>query len=81
MRNKFLWPFLSLHPSWAFIIGPEGGGSSFNKFDSTLCQDGLMSTNCSFGKILGKFNSNKEFCPSPDVQLFGWVEGVVVGIL
>lgn len=58
-----------------------GGGSSFNKFDSTLCQDGLMSTNCSFGKILGKFNSNKEFCPSPDVQLFGWVEGVVVGIL
>lgn len=30
---------------------------------------------------MGKIYSNEEFCPSPDVQLFGWVEGVVVGIL
>lgn len=40
------------------------------------CQETVV-----FGKTLGKFYSNKEFWPSSDVQLFGWVEGVVVGIL
>lgn len=80
MRNKFLWPFLSFHPSWDFIIGRGGGGCQVSTLSNMPgwfeCQETVV-----FGKTLGKFYSNKEFCPSPDVQLFGWVEGVVVGIL